>query len=162
MNPMTKTTIALIGAGVIGKTHVNRIGLADNLQLAAIADPTEAGQALAASVGVPWFADHRSMLDAVKPQGAIVATPNQTHVAFAIDCLERGAAALVEKPVASDVQSDIARNRCHAACSPKIAATTATVASERPASRDARSTATAAAKSNVTASLPRMEEQSRL
>jgi predicted dehydrogenase len=97
------TSIALIGAGVIGRTHVNRIGLSDKLKLAAIADPTEAGKAFAASVGAPWFADHQSMLDAVKPQGAIVATPNQTHVAFAIDCLERGVAALVEKPVADDV-----------------------------------------------------------
>ena len=104
---MTKTSIAVIGAGVIGKTHVNRIGLSDNLLLAAIADPTEAGRALAQSVGVPWFADHLSMLDAVKPQGAIVATPNQTHVAFAIDCLERGIAALVEKPVADDLTDAI-------------------------------------------------------
>ncbi len=99
----SKTSIALIGAGAIGKTHINRIGLSDNLTLAGIADPTEAGKTLAESVGVPWFADHRSLLDAVKPQGAIVATPNQTHVNFAVDCLERGVAALVEKPVADSV-----------------------------------------------------------
>ena len=99
----SKTSLAIIGAGLIGKTHINRIGLADNLYLAAIADPTEAGQALAESLGVPWFADHRSMLDTIKPQGAIVATPNPTHVALAIDCLERGVAALVEKPVADDL-----------------------------------------------------------
>ncbi len=99
----TPTSIAIIGAGLIGKTHINRIGQADNLKLAAIAEPTQAGKALAESLGVPWFADHRSMLDAIKPQGAIVATPNQTHVSFALDCLERGVATLVEKPVADDV-----------------------------------------------------------
>ncbi len=99
----SKTSIAIIGAGLIGKTHINRMGLADNLQLAAIAEPTQAGKALAESLGVPWFSDHRNMLDTVRPQGAIVATPNQTHVAFAMDCLERGVAALVEKPVADDV-----------------------------------------------------------
>jgi predicted dehydrogenase len=43
------------------------------------------------------------MLNAVKPRGAVVATPNQTHVAVATDCLERGVAALVEKPVADTV-----------------------------------------------------------
>lgn len=99
----TPTSIAIIGAGLIGKTHINRIGQADNLKLAAIAEPTQAGKALAESLGVPWFADHRSMLDAIKPQGAIVATPNQMHVSFALDCLERGVATLVEKPVADDV-----------------------------------------------------------
>ncbi len=100
---MSKTSIALIGAGLIGRTHIDRITRSSNLQLAAIADPTEAGKALAGSLGVPWFADHRSMLDAVKPQGAVVATPNQTHISVAVDCLERGVAALVEKPVADTV-----------------------------------------------------------
>ena len=46
----SKTSIAIIGAGLIGKTHINRMGLADNLQLAAIAEPTQAGKALAESL----------------------------------------------------------------------------------------------------------------
>ncbi|MCP3022923.1 Gfo/Idh/MocA family protein [Cupriavidus basilensis] len=100
---MNKTPIALIGAGAIGRTHIDRIGRSGNLQLAAIADPTDGGRALAQSLGVPWYADHRDMLEGVKPSGAVVATPNQTHVAVAIDCIERGVAALVEKPVADTV-----------------------------------------------------------
>ncbi len=100
---MQKTHIALIGAGLIARTHIDRISRSGNLNLAAIADPTEAGHALADSLGVRWFADHRSLLDSVKPQGAIVATPNQTHVPVALDCLERGVVALVEKPVADTV-----------------------------------------------------------
>ncbi len=100
---MRKTPIALIGAGLIGRTHIDRITRSSNLQLAAIADPTEAGKALAESLNVPWFAGHRSMLDAVQPAGAVVATPNQTHIPVAVDCLERGVAALVEKPVADTV-----------------------------------------------------------
>lgn len=100
---MTTTQIALFGAGAIGKTHIDRLMRTEGLQLAAIADPTEAGQQLAASLGVPWFVDHRALLDTVRPQGAIVATPNPTHVPMAVDCLERGVAALVEKPVADTV-----------------------------------------------------------
>ena len=100
---MQKTNIALIGAGVIARTHIDRISRSDDLALAAIADPTEAGRALADSLNVRWFADHRAMLNAVKPQGAIVATPNDTHVPIALDCLEHGVAALVEKPVANTV-----------------------------------------------------------
>ncbi|MDO8769799.1 MAG: Gfo/Idh/MocA family oxidoreductase [Burkholderiaceae bacterium] len=100
---MPKTHIALIGAGAIGRTHIDRITRSSNLNLAAIADPTDAGKALAESLGVRWFADHRSMLDTVKPQGAVVATPNAAHISVALDCLERGVAALVEKPVADTV-----------------------------------------------------------
>lgn len=100
---MPKTHIALIGAGAIGRTHIDRITRSSNLNLAAVADPTDAGRALAESLGVRWFADHRSMLDTVKPQGAVVATPNAAHISVALDCLERGVAALVEKPVADTV-----------------------------------------------------------
>jgi predicted dehydrogenase len=100
---MTKTKIALFGAGVIGRTHIDRICRSENLALAAIADPTDAGKALADSLGVRWFADHRALLDAVQPQGAIVSTPNALHISMAVDCLERGVAVLVEKPIADTV-----------------------------------------------------------
>ena len=100
---MRKTTLALIGAGAIARTHIDRIQRSDNLQLVGIADPAPGAQALADALGVPCFTDHRQLLEAVKPQGAIVATPNQLHVPVAADCLERGTAALVEKPMADSV-----------------------------------------------------------
>lgn len=100
---MPTTQIAVIGAGVIGRTHIDRISRLEGIGLAAIADPTDAGRALANSLGVPWFADHMQMLDNVKPQGVVVATPNECHVPMALDCLARGIAALVEKPIADTV-----------------------------------------------------------
>ena len=100
---MSKTQIALFGAGTIGRTHIDRIMRSDTLQLAGIADPSDAGKALAQSLNVPWFADHITLLETIKPQGAVVATPNSLHIAQALDCLERGVAALVEKPVADTV-----------------------------------------------------------
>lgn len=100
---MPSTPLALIGAGVIGRTHIDRITRSPNLTLAGIADPTDAGKALAEALNVPWFAHHVDMLDTVKPAGAVVATPNATHIPVALDCLERGVAALVEKPVADTV-----------------------------------------------------------
>ena len=102
---MSKTQIALLGAGAIGRTHIDRIVRSDNLQLAGIADPTQAGKALAQSLGAPWFADHIALLESIQPQGAVVATPNSLHIAQALDCLERGVAALVEKPVAVPVNA---------------------------------------------------------
>jgi predicted dehydrogenase len=100
---MSKTQIALFGAGTIGRTHIDRISRSGNLQLAGIADPSAAGKALAHSLNVPWFADHIALLETVKPHGAVVATPNALHIAQALGCLERGVPVLVEKPVADTV-----------------------------------------------------------
>lgn len=100
---MPTTRLALIGAGIIGKTHIDRIQRHPDLELAGIADPTPAGQALADSLGVAWAAEPADLLDQVRPQGAIVATPNVAHVPVALECLSRGIPALVEKPVADTV-----------------------------------------------------------
>lgn len=100
---MPTTQLVLFGAGAIGKTHIDRIQHHPDLTLAGIADPTPAGKTLAQSLGVAWAAEPAALLDQVKPQGAIVATPNATHVPVALACLERGIPALVEKPVADTV-----------------------------------------------------------
>ncbi len=99
----TSTRLALIGAGNIGQAHIDRILRHPDLELVGIAEPSASGQALAARLGVPWAAEAVSLLDQVQPQGAIVATPNTTHVPVAMACLERGIPALVEKPVADTV-----------------------------------------------------------
>lgn len=101
--PASPTPLAVFGAGAIGRTHIDRISRHPQLTLAGIADPTETGRNLAACLSVPWFADPVALLDAVKPAGAVVATPNATHIPLALECLNRGVATLVEKPVADTV-----------------------------------------------------------
>ena len=100
---MDTTRLLVVGAGAIGRTHIDRIRRTPGLALAGIADPSDAGRALAESIGVPWAPDHVSALERFQPQGAIVATPNTQHIPMALDCLARGVAALVEKPVADRV-----------------------------------------------------------
>ena len=105
---MQPVRLLLIGAGVIGRTHIDRIGRDPHLALAGIAEPSAAGKALAEQLGVPWAASYLELLERTQAQGAIVATPNASHVGMAIDCLERGVAALVEKPVADTVAEALA------------------------------------------------------
>jgi predicted dehydrogenase len=97
---MDKLPLAVIGAGLIGKTHIDRALSSERMRLVAVADPTPAGAELARAAGVPFYTDHRQLLDEIKPRAAVVATPNALHASITIDCLERGAAVLVEKPIA--------------------------------------------------------------
>jgi predicted dehydrogenase len=102
---MAALSIAVAGAGLIGRAHIALIRKSERCTLAAIADPTPQAQAFANEIGVPHFADLERMLDAVKPQGVIVATPNAAHVANGLACVERGIPVLVEKPITETVES---------------------------------------------------------
>ena len=109
---MEKMPVAVIGAGLIGKMHIDRALKHSDVVLAGIAAPTPEGEQVARSVGVPWFADHLKMIETAKPRGVVVATPNVTHTRITIDCLERGLAVIVEKPIADTVEE--ARRICDA------------------------------------------------
>lgn len=100
---MSRLAIAVIGAGAIGRAHVETIRRSSLCRLAGIAEPAAAGKDYAATLGVPWHADPAGLLDQVKPDAAIIATPNATHREVALACIARGIPAIVEKPIASTV-----------------------------------------------------------
>ena len=95
--------VAVAGAGAIGRVHVERIRAHGDCVLAALADPSPMAAALARDLGVPLHADLEAMLDVVKPDGVILATPNAAHADGALACLERGIPVLVEKPIADSL-----------------------------------------------------------
>lgn len=110
---MKRIPIAVVGAGLIGRTHVDRALRQPGFELVGIADPSEESRRVAEAAGVPWFPDFERMLADAKPRGVIVATPNATHARIAVRCLERGAAVFVEKPIADAI--DDAHSICAAA-----------------------------------------------
>ncbi len=97
--------MAVMGAGLIGKRHIEHVMASDQATLSAIVDPSPVGKALAALHRVPWFADFGDMIAAGRPEGVIIATPNQVHVANGIAAIKAGIPALVEKPIADTVAS---------------------------------------------------------
>jgi len=112
----SRLPVAVIGAGGIGRMHVERMLTHPDVAPAAVADPSEAARAWAASLGIAWFADPAALLDATARHGAravIVATPNATHAEVGLACLARGLPVLVEKPVADTLAS--AQALCDAA-----------------------------------------------
>jgi predicted dehydrogenase len=95
--------IAVVGAGLIGYQHILRVRGEPEAVLAAIVDPTVKAQELARDLGTRWFPDLHAMLEAITPDGVIVATPNQLHVANGLTCVAAGIPMLMEKPVSDDV-----------------------------------------------------------
>lgn len=101
---MSKVRIAVIGAGMIGRKHIEvaRSGH-PAYTLAAVADPSPAAAAEAAELGYKHYAAFEELLDKEKPDGAVVAVPNQLHVSVGLACIARKVPIIVEKPVADSV-----------------------------------------------------------
>jgi predicted dehydrogenase len=97
--------IGVAGAGLIGRKHIELIQTSTDCVVAGIADPTIQAKAFAEAHGISWYSDHRALLEREDADGMIVASPNALHLGIAIDCLERGTPALVEKPVTDTVAS---------------------------------------------------------
>jgi predicted dehydrogenase len=94
--------IAVAGAGLIGRRHVEAIRAASGAALAAIVDPAPEAEALARNEGVAWFATLEAMMAARAAEAVVLATPNQLHVEQGLACVAAGLPVLVEKPIATD------------------------------------------------------------
>ncbi len=95
--------LAVLGAGLIGKRHIEHIIGEPRASLAAIVDPTDAARDLAARKGTAWFPSFAAMIRDQRPDGVIIATPNQLHVENGLEAIRAGIPALVEKPLADNV-----------------------------------------------------------
>lgn len=95
--------IAVIGAGIIGQTHIGALRGVPRLRLAALVDPTPAAADLARQNGVPHYPSVEALLAEGALAGVIVASPNETHLPIAQSCLRAGVPVLLEKPPANSL-----------------------------------------------------------
>ena len=108
---MSILSTAIIGCGVIGRTHVEAVlQLADRLVLTALVDiDVTRAEALAdfveESVGSrpEIYATVQELVASDSPQLVVVATPSGLHVEQAVVALEAGAHVLIEKPLDVDL-----------------------------------------------------------
>lgn len=98
-------SVAVIGAGVIGRTHIQTLADMPGMRLAALVEPGPAGGAVSASLGVPCFDTVDALVHSGLAAAAIVATPNETHVPISETLLRAGLPVLLEKPVAESLPS---------------------------------------------------------
>lgn len=101
--------VALIGCGKMGMHHATAIGLQEQAELVAVADPALAQDPQASPLpeSVRVYAEVERMLTEARPDVVHVVTPPATHAELALQALEHGAHVYVEKPFALD--SDSAR-----------------------------------------------------
>ncbi|MGF6753310.1 Gfo/Idh/MocA family protein [Paraburkholderia sp. GAS42] len=100
---MEKTRIAVAGAGYIGLAHMAVAQQSDMCTLSAIVDPSPAAEAIAAKQGVPLYRSLEELFEKDRPDGVILATPNQLHLEHTLTCLQARVPTLLEKPVTPTV-----------------------------------------------------------
>ena len=90
----------MVGCGDVSIVHLQAIEKLADVELVGVCDTDQATRTAAAErYGVPEFAGHHEMIEAVRPDAVHICTPHHQHVPVAIDCLDAGVAVLVEKPV---------------------------------------------------------------
>ncbi|KAK9452088.1 oxidoreductase [Limtongia smithiae] len=97
--------IAVIGGGLIGPRHAAHCKKHPDIVLVGLVDPAPHGAEVAANLDIPHFSSVSELIKIVRPDGAIVATPNHTHVAVAKELIDAGVVPLVEKPVATTLSA---------------------------------------------------------
>ena len=102
-NLMPPVRIGVIGAGAIGRTHIETLLHEPAATLAGIADPSPSAAAYAAERGVRHVPDHRDLLEHC--DAVVIATPRALHAPVGLDCAARGVHMLVEKPIAESVEA---------------------------------------------------------
>ncbi|MDF0601663.1 Gfo/Idh/MocA family oxidoreductase [Psychromarinibacter sp. C21-152] len=100
---MADLRIAVIGAGIIGRTHIETLGRVEGMALSAIADPDPAAKALADARGVPFFAEAADLIAARVADAVVVAAPNDAHLPLGLELLAAGLPVLMEKPVTASL-----------------------------------------------------------
>jgi UDP-N-acetylglucosamine 3-dehydrogenase len=92
---------AVIGVGARGRNHVRLCVELETVALVGVADPdpTARGQ-VASRHHIQGFANHRKLVEAEKPDFALLAVPSRWHYPIAHDLIEQGVHVLMETPIA--------------------------------------------------------------
>jgi predicted dehydrogenase len=101
---MKQIRLAVIGAGLIGRTHLALIRDNPHCQLVAVCDANPGALATAEEYGVRFYQDYTRLLAEQSLDGVIVATPTALHAEVGIACTEHGLHLLIEKPIAATLK----------------------------------------------------------
>lgn len=100
-----KLTCAVIGSGVMGKSHLRTYAQIPHISLVAVSDLNEAeGQKVAGEYGLKFYKDFLELIEREHPDIISICVPTSAHYVVAKACLERGVNILLEKPITNSVE----------------------------------------------------------
>ena len=98
-------SLAVIGAGQMGRQHAALINGQTDCSLIAICDVDPNARSIADHFGVSFYRTLPELLESERLHGAIIATPNAEHARDAVHCIQKGVPLLIEKPIADTLDA---------------------------------------------------------
>lgn len=105
---MDSVRVAMIGCGGFQRYRLGNLAKVKDAQVVALVDPEEEQIRLTLEAHphlstAATFSDHKEMLQTVKPDAVMIATPHTQHVTQILDSLEVGVNVCCEKPLVTSV-----------------------------------------------------------
>ena len=105
---MDKVRVAMIGCGGFQRYRLGNLFKVPEAEVVALVDPSDeqiklTKEAHPKTGDLPSYNDHRAMLEAVKPDAVMIATPHTQHVTQILDSLDAGTHVCCEKPLVTTV-----------------------------------------------------------
>ena len=76
---MKPIKIAVIGTGLIGQRHIEIANRIPECELVAACDANPKGEEIAKRYDIPFYQNYNLLLDEINLDGAVIATPTNTH-----------------------------------------------------------------------------------
>ncbi|MEM0444961.1 MAG: Gfo/Idh/MocA family oxidoreductase [Nitrososphaerota archaeon] len=101
--------IGVVGAGFWGRNHARVLSEIESCEVRGIVDiNVERAKNIAKRFNIPnIYTDFRALLDREEVDALTICTPTVTHAEIALECVKRGVAVLVEKPMASSLKEAV-------------------------------------------------------
>lgn len=101
---MTRTRIAVLGCGRIGRVHADSAVSSDRAELTWVFDPVgAAAQEVGMRCGAAWTTEVDEVLAAADVDAVVVASPTPTHIDLLTRAVRSGRTVLCEKPIDLDI-----------------------------------------------------------
>ena len=101
--PMSKTKVAIIGVGYLGRQHARIYSELDSVDLVGVVDKNpETATAIATELDTKAYTDFKDLLG--KVTAVSLAAPTSDHASIGCELMRQGIDVLVEKPIASSLE----------------------------------------------------------
>jgi predicted dehydrogenase len=95
--------VAVVGLGVMGRSHARILDDVEEADLVAVCDPTEDAMAWARKRRLVGYRSYKELFDHEHLDAVTVAVPTRFHLEVGLAAIEHGLDVLMEKPIATDL-----------------------------------------------------------